>query len=127
MSAPTTAEVRTELGFRVRSLRIARQVSQEELARRMTTAGIPTGPVTVGRIEAGTRPTPVEELFVIAHALDVDAGTLFPTLGAFGEQLDQAQIVVDAARETLALIDNARVPLQNALRQLVLIAAGVAS
>lgn len=124
MSTPSiTDDVRHELARRVRNLRTAQRVSQEELAYRMTTAGIPTSSVTVGRIEAGTRPTPVEELFVIAQALNSDVSTILPTLET---GLEQTRQFLNSARDILALIENSGMPIPQALRHLTVIAGTLA-
>lgn len=59
------------VGQRIRSLRLAKELSQEELANE---ADIPLS--QIGRIERGeTNPT-ISSIYVIAEALDIDLKTL---------------------------------------------------
>jgi transcriptional regulator with XRE-family HTH domain len=55
-----------QIGQRIRAARLARRLTQQQLADRMTGAGHKTGHTAVSRIEAGDRPLLVSELFALA-------------------------------------------------------------
>lgn len=62
-----------EFGLRLRELRIAKGLTQAELAERLEVS-----PATVGNYEQGTRrPTFPEDVVKIAAVLGVDVGELF--------------------------------------------------
>lgn len=63
-------------GVRVRSLRSELGWTQEFLAQMMTAYGYPMHQSTVAKMEAGARPTSVEELGTLAMILRVPAGAL---------------------------------------------------
>ena len=64
-------------GARVKQLRKARGWTQDELARRLTAAGFPTGQTTVAKMESGDRPTSVGEIATIAELFETPVGVLF--------------------------------------------------
>lgn len=58
-------------GARIRQLRQGREWTQGDLAAQMTGAGFPLHQTTVAKLEVGSRPTSVEELFALAAILNV--------------------------------------------------------
>lgn len=70
------AEV-ARFGRRLKEVRQGRGWSQGELAKRITDAGFPMHQSAVSKIEAATRATPVDEVFVLAVVLGVEIPELF--------------------------------------------------
>lgn len=58
------------LGQHVRTLRIGKGISQQQLADNLTDYGLRLSQVQVSRIEHGTRPTTLDEAADIIAALD---------------------------------------------------------
>lgn len=111
-------EVTARLGANVRTAREARGWSQDQLAAQLTrTLGREMKPLTVLRIEKGTRPTSVLELVTLADVFGTTIGNLagegdedssvLPaiTRAAFARSgyLDAAEKLVKAERELDAL------------------------
>lgn len=69
------------LGVLVRDLRTANGMSQGALAARMRERGHPWHPTTVGRCEAGTRPTLIDELVDIEKLLGLPRGAFWSGVG----------------------------------------------
>lgn len=64
------------IGRNVRDIREARQLTQTDLAARMTAQGLPFRQQTLVKIENGSRPLRLREAHEIADALNVDVGLL---------------------------------------------------
>lgn len=62
----------------VKTERERRGLTQQELAARLTTTGMPIHQTGLGRLEAGQRAIRVDELYAIATALDVSPLSLLP-------------------------------------------------
>jgi transcriptional regulator with XRE-family HTH domain len=75
---PSTAEM--ALGLRLRRLRDARGMSQEQLARLMSVHGHPWHQTTVAKTEAGARPIRVNEVIDLARVFGLKPGDLLDTL-----------------------------------------------
>lgn len=56
---------------RVRELRKSQGWTQSDLAKRMTAAGYPMHLTTIAKLEAATRPTPVEEAYALAAIFEL--------------------------------------------------------
>ena len=80
-------EARTAFGREVKAAREARRLSQEQLADAMAEAGHSTHPTTIHKIEAGQRPTPLEEILTLAAVLEVPAADLLSPGGTRGARL----------------------------------------
>ncbi|WP_426986533.1 helix-turn-helix domain-containing protein [Pseudarthrobacter sp. Y6] len=91
--------IEKRLGSVVKSLRLAAGMTQENLAKQLTAAGLPTKQNTVAKLEGGLRPTTVPELGALAKifkcSIEEFAGWIFP------EHEDEAAVA--AARADLAL------------------------
>ncbi|WP_282857476.1 helix-turn-helix domain-containing protein [Pseudoclavibacter helvolus] len=91
-------------GRRVRSIRKERGLSQKALADALSLTGRTFHQTTIAKIEAGTRPTSVGEIELLAVVLDVEAADFFDPAepGGLGElaqlrdELKEAQANVDA-------------------------------
>lgn len=64
-------------GARVKALRQARGLTQEQLGERMTNAGYPMHQTTVAKLESAGRPTSVGEVAVLATLFGVPISSLF--------------------------------------------------
>ncbi|OBG69246.1 hypothetical protein A9X05_05280 [Mycobacterium sp. E3298] len=64
-------------GARVRDLRKAKGLSQEDLARDLSFSGRSYHQTTIAKLESGSRPTSVEELYLLALVLDVEVADFF--------------------------------------------------
>ena len=51
-------------------------MSQEDLARALSAVGRSYHQTTIAKLESGSRPTPIEELYTLAAILDVDVADL---------------------------------------------------
>ena len=72
-------KLNTLFGERVASLRTAAELSQAELASRLSEVlGKKMDPTTVTRMEKGTRPTSVVELYALGEIFGVSASDLMP-------------------------------------------------
>lgn len=69
MESQTTNVVRLKFGQTIRAARAAQGFTQAELARRMREQGHNWHHSTVAKVEAGARPTNVEELIALASVL----------------------------------------------------------
>lgn len=69
--------MRNITGFRIRTARRKRGLTQEALAARLQLAGLPHTRNTIAKIETGVRQITDVELVHIAAALDVDIAWLF--------------------------------------------------
>lgn len=85
------------VGRNVKALRNAADLTQTELAERLTAAGYPMQQQTVLKIERGSRPLKLEEALVVADILDV------PTESLWEERLDRANIVAGAVSAATSL------------------------
>ncbi len=65
------SDVQAVLRGNLRAFRRLRKLSQGELAAQVTALGYPLNQTIVSRLESGTRAATVEELFVVAMALNV--------------------------------------------------------
>jgi transcriptional regulator with XRE-family HTH domain len=65
-----------DFGARVRGIRKARGLSQEDLAQALSDTGRSYHQTTVAKLESGTRPTSIEEVYVLAVLLDVPVSDL---------------------------------------------------
>lgn len=74
--AKTLGATGNALRRNVERLRLARGLTQEGLARALTTAGCPMLPGAVGKIERGARRVDVDDLVALAGALRVGVDTL---------------------------------------------------
>lgn len=61
-------------GRTVRERRQALNLTQRELAERLTELGWPTYQAQIAKVEAGTRPTSVDEVAMLAYALEERPG-----------------------------------------------------
>jgi transcriptional regulator with XRE-family HTH domain len=77
MTAPDSRLLLAEFGARVRAQRLARGLSQEELAERAGWSA-----ATVGRIELGKSDAGITAVYALARVLDVGLGELLPELGS---------------------------------------------
>lgn len=64
-------------GVRVKDLRTARGWTQDDLAKRMTSAGYQMHQTTVAKMESGARPTNVGEVAALAAIFGIPIGRLF--------------------------------------------------
>ncbi len=87
----------TFFGSRVRALRERRQVTQEELARRVDLSR-----TSITNIEKGRQRVLLHQIVDLAHALDAKPGDLFPAPAAAEKPLrdDVAQLVEKLKNET---------------------------
>lgn len=69
------SDIRTETGRRIRSYRICRHMSQEELAER---CGL--HPTYIGQLERGEKNATLESIAKIANGLDVPLSRLFENI-----------------------------------------------
>ncbi len=95
MSNVEGADVRREFGQAVRTARERRGITQEQLAHEVESLGLSR--FTIAKIEAGSRPTPVEDVLAIARALQVPPSALLGE-DTDAETLDAAQAVHEAMR-----------------------------
>lgn len=72
---PSTASA--TFGRKVRELRIAAGLTQQQLAERLSRAGRSYHQTTVAKLEKGTRPTTLDELAPLASALGVSQADFF--------------------------------------------------
>lgn len=80
MSHVQPAECNRQFGKRVASLRAQAGLNQTELAARLSDAlGKKMDPTTVTRMERGTRPTSVTEIYALVEALGVGIRDLLPS------------------------------------------------
>jgi transcriptional regulator with XRE-family HTH domain len=77
-------------GRRVKALRAAKGLTQDELAQRMTDHGHPMHQTTVAKLESAIRPTNVGEINAIAAILGVSTAVLF-------DYSDDAQTLLELA------------------------------
>lgn len=84
------------VGDNLRTWRVLRRLSQDEMARRMTEIGSPWGQPAVSTVERGVRDLTIVELGAAALVLGVDLGTLLDPAGVEGRQ-DVALLVGTAA------------------------------
>lgn len=88
-----------EFGDRVRKLRKAKGLTQSELGQALGALGADMHQTTVAKIENGTRPTVVHEVWALAKILDVDYDALLPALTP--PDHDPAEELVREYKETL--------------------------
>jgi transcriptional regulator with XRE-family HTH domain len=69
-------------GARVREIRQARGWTQDDLAKRMTSAGYQMHQTTLTKLENGSRPTSVGEAAALAAIFGIPMPYLFATMGA---------------------------------------------
>lgn len=74
----STRRFRNSVGPQVRKLRIAQDLSQDDLATKLQLAGLPLDRAAVGKIEARIRSVFDFELAIIAGALGVATDRLLP-------------------------------------------------
>jgi transcriptional regulator with XRE-family HTH domain len=79
-TSPTVAgfaqSAATLFGLRVREFRKAKGMSQEGLAEALSLSGRSYHQTTIAKLESGSRPTSIEELYLLAVILDVPATDL---------------------------------------------------
>lgn len=75
-------------GAKVRAARRSRDISQGELASRVGLSR-----VTIATIEGGKQNTQLNQLFLIARALNVPADQLLPTLTEIGQRLAREEMM----------------------------------
>lgn len=87
----------------VRSERERHGLTQQELATRLTAAGMPIHQTGLGRLEAGQRAIRIDELYTIAAALDISPLALLPSLSdaAGGDPVTVARLHLIAAQVAL--------------------------
>ncbi|WP_143331589.1 helix-turn-helix domain-containing protein [Clavibacter michiganensis] len=90
--------VEQHVGQQIRGHRLAAKMSQAELAARVTARGYTIQQSTVAKVELGTRPIRVAELYVFASALEVP-WIRFLLDYAAGAQDDDYQALKLKARE----------------------------
>lgn len=94
IAEPTEGDdLRQILGLTVRRLRRGRGWSQEDLAGRMTSSGHSMGQTTIAKMEAGSRPTTVDELFTLSQVFGVHV-TSFMRSTAGEEHLEAVQLAL---------------------------------
>lgn len=90
IGAPLPDRAEAVLGERVRELRRARGWSQDELARRMRSAGFSWLQSTVAKTEAADRPIRVDEAASLATILGVDIADLIrPAVHPSAQRIQQ--------------------------------------
>ena len=100
-------------GSRVKAMRQARGLSQEDLAERLTAAGYPMTQTVVSKLESAVRPTSVGEVAAIAAEFDIPVTDLFAT--SDGERL---RLELAGLASTLDAIRDEKVRLQARLAAL---------
>jgi transcriptional regulator with XRE-family HTH domain len=83
-TSPTAADlaqsVATFFGLRVREFRKAKGMSQEVLAEALSLSGRSYHQTTIAKLESGSRPTSIEELYLLAVILEVPITDLVPVV-----------------------------------------------
>jgi transcriptional regulator with XRE-family HTH domain len=111
---PTTdnsADLNKLIGWNLQRLRKDAELSQSDLAERLTERGVPFRQQTVLKIEKGARPLRVDEAAIIAEILDLSVDELLRphderTLAL--REVVRAQREVEVTKAQLQQIDDAR-------------------
>lgn len=108
----------TEFGQRVRQLRKAAGLTQQQLADRLSQWGRSYHQTTVAKLEAGTRPTTLEELIPLSVALGVSQREFFedPSPEDMAErEIREAEQRVDDVQAELAKLREQEAALEQRL------------
>jgi transcriptional regulator with XRE-family HTH domain len=117
------------VGAQVRRFRVAKGMSQDQLAAGMTARGMPMSQPTATKIESASRPIRVNELPVLAAVLGVEVGELLPESSGLhdpvrvAEEIETAQRLAEAmeaaqaAQRRYDIAEAARDEAERALRQ----------
>lgn len=82
-------------GRRVAKLRKAAGLTQGDLAERMSQGGRSYAQSTIAKIEKATRPTSVEELYMLALILEVDVADLVSRTGLDAELVEADRTIAE--------------------------------
>lgn len=105
--APQADEVRRRFGETVRRLRQAHGWSQAELAQRLTVAVAPMHQTTVAKLEAGGRPTSMDELIALSGIFGVPPGELVqvPAPTELAAEVRSALTVLQAVNDEIKAVN----------------------
>lgn len=97
-------------GVRVKDLRQAKGLTQEELAARMTASGYPMHQTTVAKMEGGGRPTSVGEMAVLAAIFEMAIPDLFQDTDDARDRMElaAAERMIDAIQLDIDKLDERR-------------------
>lgn len=97
-----TGDIERFIGAKVRQLREERSCSQADLARKLAEVGWAMHQTTISKVEAGSRPIRVADVYAFAEVLGVPAASFF-----FAIQPDGEEPAADELRDRLMAADQA--------------------
>lgn len=102
MALQRLSDVTDVFGANVRAARKARLWSQTDLAQQLAHVGVYVHQTTVAKVENGTRPTSVAEVWALASVLGLGYDELLAPVAAQSDRLLRAQHELDRAQRRRA-------------------------